>query len=117
VPQGAPDGRVSPTGNPGYSYYGNHLPRPLTIGTQSQPGLALASHDVTPVSPSSTHAGLGGHGGPGGYPNLTPGRGGGGTGGYTAYPGPGREEHSEGGGGPQDYYRNNELFLPQGSRA
>ncbi|KAF8439148.1 hypothetical protein BGX38DRAFT_1273514 [Terfezia claveryi] len=117
MPPGAPDGRVSPTGNPGYSYYGNHLPRPLTIGTQGQPGLAPGSHDVTPVSPPSAHATLGGQYSGGGYPNLPPARGDGGSGGFTAYPGPGRGEHSGGGAGPQDYYRNSELFLPQGSRA
>lgn len=84
------------------------------MGTQGQ-GLAPASHDVTPVSPPSAHAALPGQY-PGGYPNLTPGRG---DGGYTAYPGParGEEPHNGGAGGPQDYYRNNELFLPQGSRA
>lgn len=100
-----PDGRTSPTGpNAGY-YYGN-IPRPLTVGTQAQQNLPTGTQEVTPVTPPSTHL-------PYAIPhsNTTPE-----GGGYIAYPGR-VADHDNGGPGPQDYYRNSELFLPQGSRA
>ncbi|KAF8464363.1 hypothetical protein BDZ91DRAFT_252836 [Kalaharituber pfeilii] len=119
------EGRASPGNVNAYYYHHSSNPppsgpsRPLSVGTgpHSQPPLS-ASHDVTPVSPPSAshpqqlayvqHP----------YPSLTPGapppqdqvQGG-----YVPYSAATAQDDR----GPQDYYRNsnNELFLPQGSRA
>lgn len=102
------DGRVSPTGISGGYYYGN-LPGPLVVGTQSQQSLVTGTQEVTPVTPPSAHV-------PYAIPHSTSAPGIQEGSGYIAYPGRGGD-HGAGGPGPQDYYRNSELFLPQGSRA
>ena len=85
------------------------MQRPLAVGTQAPQSLSTGTQEVTPVTPPNAHA-------PYTIPhsNLTPGIQEGS--GYIAYPGRGAD-HGTGGPGPQDYYRNSELFLPQGSRA
>ncbi|KAI5807437.1 hypothetical protein DFH27DRAFT_319815 [Peziza echinospora] len=112
MPPGA-DGRVSPQyGASSYYSYQNPahgaLPRPLTVGTsispnsQQQHQLQPSAQDITPVSPQH------------GYPSLTPGVAPAGS--YPAYTNDPNGPPGSG-GAPQDYYRNNELFLPAGSRA
>lgn len=110
APQPHPDnGRVSPSQPPygaGYYAYNGTNPKPALGGTA--PNLSV-SRDQTIASPSGPP-----HPYPGMAPGVPPPSA---PYGYSNAPGSSSGVPQPAGNTPQDYYRNSELFLPQGSRA